>query len=57
LCSATYGDEFGCSVNKKSEGAHGSRAGAVGITVDAIIRFPIIRFTSVFIIELLDAPP
>jgi hypothetical protein len=57
LCSATYGVEFGCSVNKKSEGAHGSHAGAVGSTTNTSIRFPIIRFASVFIMELLDAPP
>jgi hypothetical protein len=43
LCSATYGDEFGCRLNKKIEGAHGSHVGAVGITADTIIRFPIVR--------------
>jgi hypothetical protein len=42
---------------QKSEGAHGRHARAVGITADTIIRFPIIRFASVFIIELLDVPP
>jgi hypothetical protein len=40
LCSATYGDEFGCRINKKSEGAHGSHAGAVGITADTIHQVP-----------------
>jgi len=42
---------------QKSEGAHGRHARAVGITADTIIRFPIIRFASVFIMEVLDAPP
>src|SRR4051812_20139309 len=43
LCSATYGDGFGCSINKKSEGVHGSPAGAVGLTAGTIIRLPIVR--------------
>jgi hypothetical protein len=43
LCSATYGDAFGCCGNKKSEGAHGSHAAATGITADTVIRLPISR--------------
>jgi hypothetical protein len=42
---------------QKSRATHGRHARAVGITADTIIRFPIIRFASVFIIGLLDVPP
>ncbi|MGF7212660.1 hypothetical protein GGE65_007295 [Skermanella aerolata] len=56
LCSATYGDEFGCSVNKKSGAAHGSHAGVAGTTVGTVIRFPIVTMALFRIVDARHDP-